>query len=101
MVIVRAPPLAISSNILRERGLTRSELTESSLKDNLADLGRRGLLGMDQAGIPKDARYRIESLFQEVARGELDPSELKSELDRRGLFPEYEDRFLDLFRKRW
>lgn len=78
-----------------------SELTESSLKDNLAELGRRGLLGMDQAGVPRDARYRIESLFQEVARGELDPSELKRELDRWDLFPEYEGRFLDLFRKRW
>ena len=77
-----------------------SELTESSLKDNLADLGRRGLLGTDLAGVPRDARYRIESLFQEVARGELDPSELKRELDRWSVFPEYEDRFFDLFRKR-
>jgi len=76
-----------------------SELTESSLRDNLAELGRRGLLGMDQAGVPRDARNRIESLFQIVARGELDPSELKRELDRWDLFPEYEDRFLGLFGK--
>ena len=76
-----------------------NELTESSLRDNLAELGRRGLLGMDQAGVPRDARHRIESLFQKVARGELDPSELKGELDRWDLFPEYEDRFLNLFRK--
>jgi hypothetical protein len=76
-----------------------SELTESSLRDNLADLGRKGLLGTDRAGIPKDARYRIETLFQKVTAGELDPSELKRELDRWDLFSEYEDRFLALFRR--
>jgi len=78
-----------------------SELTESSLRDNIAELGRRGMLSMDQSGIPGDARIRIESLFQKVTRGELDPSELKRELDRWDVFPEYEDRFLNLFRKRW
>lgn len=77
-----------------------SELTEASLRSNLAELGRRGLLDVDHAGIPREARYRIEALFQEVARGERDPLELKKELDRWGLFPEYEDRFLNLFRKR-
>lgn len=77
-----------------------SELTEGSLKSNLAELGRRGLLDVDQAGIPIDARYRIESLLQKVARGEYDPSELKKELDRWDVFPQYEDRFLDLFRKK-
>ncbi len=44
-------------------------------------------------------RERIEGLF---ARAEQDRSkafELKRELDRLGLFKEYEDRFLDLFKK--
>ena len=78
-----------------------SELTEGSLRSNLSELGTRGLLEVDQAGIPRDARYGIEILFQRVAKGESDPSELKKELDRWDLFPEYEDRFLNLFRKRW
>ena len=75
------------------------ELTESSLKGNILDLSRRGLLDIDRAGVPMDARYRIEELFGQVERGESDPSTLKSELDRWELFPEYEDRFLSLFRK--
>lgn len=75
------------------------ELTEGSLRSNLAELGSRGLLDIDYAGIPRDARYRIECLFHQVASGECDPSELKRELDRWDLFPEYEDRFLGLFSK--
>ena len=35
-----------------------------------------------------------------MARGELAPNLLKAELDRWGVFKEYEDRFLDLFRRR-
>lgn len=75
------------------------EITSNSLRGNIADLGSRRLLDMDQAGIPRDARYRLEELFHQVERGESDPSELKVELDRWGLFREYEDRFLSLFRK--
>jgi len=75
------------------------ELSEGSLRDNLAELGSRGLLDVDEAGVTRDARYRIELLFQQVADGEREPSELKKELDRWELFPEYEDRFLNLFRK--
>ena len=76
------------------------ELIEGSVRGNLAEMRSRGLLDVDTAGIPRDARYRIDSLFREVARGDRDPSELKKELDGWGLFSEYEDRFLSLFRKR-
>ena len=76
------------------------ELTEGSLRSNILELSRRGLLDIDRAGVPMDARYRIEELFRQVERGESDPSTLKSELDRWELFTEYEDRFLSLFRKR-
>ena len=41
----------------------------------------------------------IEGLFRQVGKGEADPTRLKLELDRWGLFPDYEDRFLGLFRK--
>jgi hypothetical protein len=75
------------------------EMTKSSLPDNLLQLETRGLLDMDSSGIPVDARVRIEELFKTVARGELDPSELKKELDRWGLFEEYEDRFFNIFKK--
>ena len=75
------------------------EMTKSSLPDNLLQMETRGLLDMDSSGIPVDARVRIEELFKTVARGELDPSELKKELDRWGLFEEYEDRFFNIFKK--
>ena len=77
-----------------------SELTEGSLRSNLAELESRGLLEVDRAGVPNDARYEIERLFRAVARGDSDPSELKKELDRWDLFSEYEDRFFNLFRTR-
>jgi len=76
------------------------ELTSSSLRDNVRQMGARGLLDIDEKGIPADARLRIEGLFRRVARGELDPTELKTELDRWNVFDEYEDRFLALFKKR-
>jgi hypothetical protein len=76
------------------------DITSGSLRSNIMDFGRRGLLDVDRAGIPRDAREGIEELFEQVQRGDADPAQLKMELDRWGLFPEYEDRFLSLFRKR-
>jgi hypothetical protein len=75
------------------------EMTRISLPDNLLQMETRGLLDIDSSGIPADARVRIEELFNKVSKGELDPSELKKELDRWGLFEEYEDRFLAIFKK--
>ncbi len=75
------------------------EMTRSSLRDNLMQLGSRGLLDIDASGIPVDARVRIDELFRKVARGESEPRELKDELDRWNLFEEYEDRFFNIFKK--
>lgn len=74
------------------------EMTRSSLPDNLLQMETRGLLDIDSSGVPADARVRIEELFNKVARGGLDPSELKKELDHWGLFEEYEDRFFTIFK---
>ena len=76
------------------------EFTLRSLQSNVIDLGRRGLLGVDRAGVPLDARRGIEELFLQVRGGQVSPSELKAELDCWGLWPEYEDRFLALFHRR-
>ncbi len=75
------------------------EMTRSSLRDNVLQMGSRGLLGIDSSGIPVDARVRIDELFKQVSRGEREPRELKDELDRWGLFEEYEDRFFSIFKK--
>jgi hypothetical protein len=76
------------------------ELTRSSLPDNLMQLGSKGLLDVDAGGVPAEARVRIEELFKLAGKGEIEPGELKEELDRWGLFEEYEDRFYAFFKKR-
>jgi len=76
------------------------EITRTSLPDNVRQMGQRGLLKMDSEGIPGDARVRIKDLFRQVSNGESEPGVLKAELDRWGLFAEYEDRFFSLFKKR-
>lgn len=75
------------------------EVTRSSLQNNIQQMGSRGLLDIDTGGIPVDARLRIEELFRMVSRGEIEPSELKKEIDHWGLFEEYEDRFFNIFKK--
>ncbi len=42
---------------------------------------------------------RIETLFDQAEKDRSKAFELKQELDRLGVFKEYEDRFLDLFKK--
>ncbi|MFC1933232.1 hypothetical protein ACFLXU_06390 [Chloroflexota bacterium] len=76
------------------------EVTGSSVQDNLRQMLSRGLLSMDAAGIPADARVRIEEFFEKVTRGESEPGELKVELDRWSLFEEYQDRFFNILRKK-
>ena len=75
------------------------EMTQRSVDHNARQMNARGLLTMDAQGIPADARARIEELFLNAAAGDMDPGILKDELDRWNIFPEYEDRFLSLFRK--
>lgn len=47
----------------------------------------------------EEDRRRIEQLFDRAAADRSRAYELKNELDRLGLFKDYEDRFLDLFRE--
>ncbi len=76
-----------------------AEITEQSVRQNLSELKGRGLLDIEQSGITRHARYIIEQLFREAERDISRAMELKQELDRWDLFPEYEDRFFRLFRK--
>jgi hypothetical protein len=73
------------------------EITASSLRSNLRQMDAKGLLETDADGIPFDARLRIEELFRKVLHGEREPRDLKEEIDRWGLFDEYQDRFFTLF----
>jgi proteasome assembly chaperone (PAC2) family protein len=49
--------------------------------------------------VDESDRRRIESLFNQAKRDRSKAFELKRELDRLNVFKEYEDRFLDLFKK--
>lgn len=75
------------------------ELTNSSARSNFSELKSMGLLE-SKGGVPEDARRRIEWMLDQARRGELDPSVVHRELERWGVFDEYEDRFLALFRGR-
>jgi hypothetical protein len=59
----------------------------------------RGLLDIDQAGVPRQTRLLIEQLFEEVREDRNKAPDLEAELRSWGLFDEYEDRFLKLFKK--
>jgi len=76
------------------------ELTTKSVRTNLAEFNRRGFLDMDAGGVPQGARDYIEELFEHASRDLSRAPELAGELNRWGLFPEYQDRFFALFRRK-
>lgn len=53
----------------------------------------------EEPGLAPQDQSKIEQLFEQAARDRSKAYELKGELDRLNVFAEYEDRFLDLFRK--
>jgi len=54
---------------------------------------------VEEEGLGPEDRQRIEQLFEQAMQDRTSAYELKRELDRLGVFQEYEDRFLDLFKK--
>jgi hypothetical protein len=76
------------------------ELTTKSVHTNIAEFGRRGFLDMDAGGVPQGARDYIEELFEQTSRNLSRAPELAVELNRWGLFPEYQDRFYALFKRK-
>jgi proteasome assembly chaperone (PAC2) family protein len=53
----------------------------------------------EEPGVSAEARARIDRLFERARQDRAAAYELKRELDRLGVYAEYEDRFLDLFKK--
>ena len=76
------------------------ELTTRSVRTNMVEFDRRGFLSTDDSGVPRGARDYIEELFEQVSQNLSRAPELAVELNRWGLFPEYQDRFLALFRRK-
>jgi hypothetical protein len=54
----------------------------------------------DEEGLSAADRQRLERLFDQARKDRSKAYELKQELDRLHAFKEYEDRFLDLFKKK-
>lgn len=97
--------------------LDLSELSDraKTMEQQLGDLLARVEQSLEQEYTPEEETYgpepveeerissadrqRIEELFEQAAKDRSKAFELKQELDRLGVFKEYEDRFLDLFKK--
>jgi hypothetical protein len=73
------------------------DYTRESANNNFNDLSKSGLLE-DQNGVPVAVRKRIQGLINEAKKGNIRATDLHKELDEWGLFKEYEDEFLSLFR---
>jgi proteasome assembly chaperone (PAC2) family protein len=54
---------------------------------------------VDEGQVGSADRQRIERLFEQAVKDRSKAFELKQELDRLGVFKDYEDRFLDIFKK--
>ncbi len=54
---------------------------------------------LESAPRSEEEMNRIEQLFAQAASDRSRAYELKNELDRLGIFKDYDDRFLDLFRE--
>ncbi|MCE9607896.1 MAG: PAC2 family protein [Planctomycetia bacterium] len=52
----------------------------------------------EEEGIDPQENQRLELLFEQAGKDRTKAFELKQELDRLGVFKDYEDRFLDLFK---
>ncbi len=72
------------------------------VRDRSISMGRSGfpVVTRDSSGTPVIARKEIELLFKLFEKGEIEPMELKAELDRWEMFEQYQDRFFKYFRKR-
>lgn len=71
------------------------------LKKSVISVSREGfpIVRRDSYGVPVAARVEIENLFRLLEKGEIEPSKLKKELDRWGVFEEYQDRFFKFFKR--
>ena len=68
----------------------RDEAAEPTEGENKVDNGPK---------LDYKTRRRIETMFEDASRDRAKAFQLKQELDRLGVFKQYEDRFLDLFKK--
>ena len=73
-----------------EQAITRGETPEEDFLPESEEL---------ELYLKPEDEQRIEELFESSSKDRSQAYLLKQELDRLGIFPEYEDRFLDLFKQ--
>lgn len=70
----------------------------SPLKDEDVEKIKKDLAAYSK--LPQSAREKIDILFKEAKKDIAKANELKKELDHWNVYKEYEDKFLDLFKKK-
>ena len=70
---------------------------EKPIDEKEIDIIKKGLA--DAAGLPDSVRNRIDELFKSAKKDLSKAIELKKELDNWNIYEQYEDSFLDLFKK--
>lgn len=75
------------------------ELTSTSVYHNFSEFYGKGRFTPDEKGVPQDARQYIEELFDSTGQDPSRAPELVSELHRWSLWNEYQDRFLEMFKR--
>ncbi|MCL5959237.1 MAG: hypothetical protein M1358_07950 [Chloroflexi bacterium] len=74
------------------------DMAARSLSNALTELDRNGLLDVE-GGVPKHARFVIDRMFEDVEKDRASAPKLVRELQRWGLFEDYQDRFFELFKR--
>jgi proteasome assembly chaperone (PAC2) family protein len=70
---------------------------EKPIDQSEIDIFKKGLA--DAPGLPDSARQKIDELFRSAKKDLSKSIELKRELDKWNIYEQYEDSFLDLFKK--
>ncbi len=83
--------------MLQQQHVLEKGLPEQDL-DGSEPVPRDGLAAENRKPLDPVMKAKIEALFEKAKQDRTKAVELKHELDRLGLFKQYEDRFLDLFR---
>ncbi len=90
---------AIPDEILRKSDEDENNADEGEQDFEGGETKEAGSEAADEQPLDFTTRQRIEQLFEQARNDRSRAMKLKQELDRLGVFKQYEDRFLDLFRR--
>jgi proteasome assembly chaperone (PAC2) family protein len=92
--------LAEQSRIMEQQlGELLARMEKAYGQQTVAEEEGYSLESAEEEQISSTDKERLERLFEQATKDRSKAFELKQELDRLGVFKDYEDRFLDLFKK--